>query len=81
MIINIRILNQTNNYYCNIDMLISIIMVILGGPVSAKVTDYIFEKNKLQKYVQELKMHRVLGNRLLTIWGIMALLRINSSSP
>ena len=46
---------------------------IIGGPGSAKVTGEIFEKFVLLKYVQELKMHCVLGNLLLTIWGIMAL--------
>ena len=59
----------------------SITSTIIGGPGSAKVTGEIFEKSFLLKYVQELKMHCVLGNLLLTIWGIMALLRMNSSSP
>ena len=34
----------------------------LGGTGPAKVMDEIFENSFLQKYVQELKMHRVLGN-------------------
>ena len=34
----------------------------VGGPGPAKVMDETFEENKLQKYVQGLKMHSVLGN-------------------